>query len=130
MQLAPIEFTEWFNKEVREKSLGVREASRLIGISHPVVSALQNGAHPTEGVCVKVAYAFGFPVDVVLALAGHRPLISKDDEIIERAEHIINNYKRSETKERALAYLEFLRVEEEKGESRVKSAKYPAPSKP
>jgi hypothetical protein len=71
MELAPVEFTEWFNKLLKDHNLGVREAARKIGISHPVVSGLQDGAKPTEGTCVKIALAFNYPTDLVLSKAGY-----------------------------------------------------------
>jgi len=74
--------------------------------------------------------ALGHSPYVLFRLAGYLPEKNKTeaDEIIEQAEHIINGYKSPETKARALAYLKFLRVEEEKAEYRAKPARRPAVS--
>jgi transcriptional regulator with XRE-family HTH domain len=104
MQMAPIEFTEWFSKLLQEEDLGIREAARKIGISHPIVSELLEGAHPTEGTCVKIAIAFNFPADFVLAIARYRSL-SDEDQLVELIYFLAKQLPNDQEKNDAAEYL-------------------------
>ena len=130
MKTAPKEFLNWLRAEIGYRNLSIREAAKLIGVSHPTVSNIYSyGNQPSLNVARKMAKAFKRSDEEILRLAGLLLTETADDGIIERVEHILGNYKYPETKERALAYLDFLRVEEEKGEYRARAAQHPAPSK-
>ena len=114
MQLAPLKFTEWFNKLLKDYNLGVREAARKIKISHPMVSDLQNAAKPTEGTCVKIAIAFDYPTDFVLSLAGYRQ--QAKDPNVELITYLAEQLPTTEDKEDAAEYIRLrLRIAEERG---------------
>lgn len=85
MEMAPIEFTNWFNDLT--KDLGVREVGRKTDIAHPIISDLQNGIMPSRGTCVKIAIGFDLPTDFVLRKARYRPPITIDEEFIEKIKH-------------------------------------------
>lgn len=115
MLLAPPEFTEWFNGWLKVNGLGVREAARKIGISHPMVSDLQNAARPTEGTCVKLAIAANVPTDYVLSLAGYLPKLDEHTVLLEQAKHLFNALKTERFRNIALSVIEKL-VEQEESE--------------
>lgn len=115
MELAPLDFTEWFNKILKDKDLGVREAARIIKISHPMVSDLQSGAKATEGTCVKIAIAFDYPTDVVLSLAGYR-IRHKEDPLVKTITYLAEQLPTTEDKQDAAEYIRLrLRIAEERG---------------
>lgn len=114
MEMAPIIFTEWFIKLLADNELGVREAARKIGISHPLVSDMQNGANPTEGTCVRIAIAFNLPADYVLALAGYRNMPDERGATIQRAQHLLETFKTERYRQIALKMLESLEEQETK----------------
>jgi hypothetical protein len=113
MQLAPIEFTEWFNKWLTDSALGIREASRKIGISHPMVSDLQSGARPTQGTCVKLAIAADLPTDYVLSLAGYRPKIDERTALIMTGDLLLEKFKTERYQRIAVGMLDGLVKQEE-----------------
>jgi transcriptional regulator with XRE-family HTH domain len=62
----PSEFSGWLTNKLDNERLGVRDAARLIGVSHPTVIDILNGETPSFDVCTKIARAFG----VMLRFAG------------------------------------------------------------
>jgi len=125
MQLAMEAFTDWFNKLLKDNDLGVREAARKIGISHPMVLDMQNGARPTEGSCAKIAIAFNFPADFVLSLAGYRPA-GKKDKLVELIEHLTAQLPTEEDKNDVAEYIRLrLRIAEDRGKHATIESKRP-----
>ncbi|MGA2504238.1 MAG: helix-turn-helix transcriptional regulator [Anaerolineales bacterium] len=115
MELATLEFTEWFNKWMKDSGLGVREAARKIKISHPVISDLQSGAKPTEGTCVKIAIATNNPADVILSLAGYMPR-PKEDPLVKVITYLAEQLPTNEEKEDAAEYIRMrVRIAQERG---------------
>jgi len=111
-------FIELVEGELNSRNWTRADLAKKTGINQSTLSLIFSGdRNPGPEICQAISRGLNMP----------KP---EADEIIERADHIIGSYKYPETKERALAYLEFLRVEEEKGEYRAKPAQHPAPSKP
>jgi len=126
-----MDFYIWLNGQMKKAGLNQSQLAKRSNLNQAAISRLLSGqASPSPDTCQAFARVFHMPVEEVYRAAGLLPTKPEADEIIERADHIIGSYKYPETKERALAYLEFLRVEEEKGEYRAKPAQHPAPSKP
>lgn len=103
MEMAPVEFTDWFSDLLQSNKLGIREAARKIGVSHPTVSDIQKGVIPSEGHCVKIAIAFDLPVEMVLSKAGYLDTVSQDDEETEQLVHLVSQMPKEEQEE-VLAY--------------------------
>jgi hypothetical protein len=119
MKMAPIEFTDWFNRLLFDRGWGVREASRKIGISHPVVSNLQKGEQPTEGVCVKIAISTNFPTDYILSIAGYKDDY-REDAMVDLIHHLASQLTAEEDKNEAVEYLRLrLRIAEGRGKHEV-----------
>lgn len=124
-------FSEWLAIEAVTRDWTQADLARKSGLNRAVISKiLSDRSDPSPDSCKALAKALKLPIEEIYRAAGLLPHKPEADVIIERAEYIINGYKYPETKERALSYLEHLRVEEEKGEYRVKPAQHPAPSKP
>lgn len=70
--------------------------------------------------CNAIAKALGVPEEEVFRAAGLIPFKQKPDEKTERGRYLLENYKKPETRDRALEYLEFLRLQEERGEYTTK----------
>jgi transcriptional regulator with XRE-family HTH domain len=129
--LFDVTFVTFLDTELKRRNWNRSELARRAVISHSALSHIYNERRkPGLDICEAIAKAFNIPAEKVLRAAGLLPLKPAADEIIEQAEHIINGYKSPETKARALAYLEFLRVEEEKAVYRAKPARRPASPEP
>ena len=119
-----MDFAEWLIKELRNRGWTQADLARESGLTSGGIAHLVNRTrNPTAESCKVIARALRYPPEIVFRAAGLLPPKPAADAIIEQAEHIINGYKSPETKNRALAYLEFLRVEEEKAEYRAKPAR-------
>jgi len=124
-------FIELVEGELNSRNWTRADLAKKTGINQSTLSLIFSGdRNPGPEICQAISRGLNMPPELVFRTAGLLPAKPEADEIIERADHIIGSYKYPETKERALAYLEFLRVEEEKGEYRAKPAQHPAPSKP
>lgn len=121
-------FNDWLLAHLKASNWSQAELAKRSGLTRGAVSNYINGRTPAEGALRKIAHALHVSPETVFRAAGLLPPKAEADELTERVEHILGSYKYPETKERALAYLEFLRIEEEKGEYRVKPAKHPASS--
>ena len=75
----PSEFSGWLTNKLDNERLGVRDAARLIGVSHPTVIDILNGKTPSFDVCTKIARAFGLPPETVFRAAGLLPPVSGED---------------------------------------------------
>ncbi len=129
--MSKADFAEWLREELRNRDWSQSDLSRRSGVSTAQITRVLSGERGIgEATCKSLARALHLPPEEVFRKAGLLPPKPVADEIMEQAEHIINGYKFPETKARALAYLEFLRVEEEKAEYRAKSARRPASSEP
>ena len=125
MELATEAFTDWFNKLLQDNDLGVREAARKIGISHPLVSDMQNGARPTEGTCAKIAIAFNFSADYVLALAVYRSY-GQRDKFIDLIDFWATQLPDDEEKNGTAEYIRMrLHIIEERGKHETVNTKKP-----
>jgi transcriptional regulator with XRE-family HTH domain len=124
-------FTDWLESEMRHRKMSPADLARAMKKDQSVISRILQGKREPKPETLKViASSLHIPSEVVFRAAGLLPPKPTANEIIEQAEHIINSYKYPETKELALSYLEFLRQEEEKGESRVSPARHPISSEP
>jgi len=119
-------FNDWLLFQVREQNLSQSDLAKKSKLSRQAISNYFNGRIPNEAALKKLAHALHLSNDIIFRAAGLLPPKPAANEISEQAEYIINNYRYPETKERALSYLEFLRIEEEKGEYRVSPARRPA----
>lgn len=120
MKMAPIEFTDWFNRLLFDRGWGVREAARQIGISHPTVSGLQNGERPTEGTCVKIALATKHPTDFILSIAGYKDDYH-EDALVDLIHNLATLLPTDELKYDTAEYIRLrLRIAEERGKNENK----------
>jgi transcriptional regulator with XRE-family HTH domain len=92
------------------------DLARKSGKSRAVISKLLNRTgDPTPATLIAVAKVLNISEEEILRAAGILSPKPETDEAIEHGKHTLENYKRPETKERALEYLEFLKLQEEQG---------------
>ena len=104
------------SRVLRERNLSQNKLGEAMGMSGAQVSDVLSGnAKPGVKFCRALASVVGLPEEYVLRSAGLLPPITKPDELQERANHLFDTLKNSENKQRALDYLEFLHMQEEKG---------------
>jgi len=124
-------FTDWLESELKSKNMSPADLARATRKDQSIVSRILRGERePRPQTLNAIAHALKISPEEIYRAAGLLPPKPDAEELIEQAEHIINNYKYPETKRRALAYLEFLREEEEKAEYRAKPARRPTVSEP
>jgi transcriptional regulator with XRE-family HTH domain len=108
-------FRIWLEDQLRQRGWKQADLIRLTGLDPSTVSNILNGKRRVgPEACKSIARALGLPPEQVYRVAGLLPPKPGPDEIVDRAEHIIRSYKREETKQQALEYLEYLAVQEER----------------
>lgn len=109
-------FGEWLASEVVLRDWTQADLARKSGLNRAVISKLlSDKSDPSPETCKALAKALKKPIEEIYRVAGLLPPIPENDELIERARHIIGTYKNPETKKRAMDYLEYLLAQEEKG---------------
>lgn len=64
---------EWLNRQLQERNLSAREASKRAGLSNSAITRyMTEGGQPNLTSCHKLADFFGVPKETVLELAGHK----------------------------------------------------------
>jgi transcriptional regulator with XRE-family HTH domain len=120
-------FPERLVQELEHKGWSRSEAARRGGISASMFDKVINGySQPGIKFLKGIARAFDKSLPEILSWMD----APKDDdaENITLAEWYLGNFKYPETKARALAYLEFLRTEEDKGDYLAKHTQNATPS--
>lgn len=87
---APKEFIDWFENLRKERGWGIRDAARVIGVSHPTISEISTyGKQPSFDTCVALANTFEVSPVWVMVLAGLLPEETKNgyDLIIKNVVH-------------------------------------------
>ena len=67
---------EFLISECRDRDMSWRQASLKAGLDHSAISRFIRGTQPSPLSCAKLADYFGYSLDHMLVLAGHR-----DDEL-------------------------------------------------
>jgi transcriptional regulator with XRE-family HTH domain len=121
--MANQDFPAWLQDQLNRKKWTQADLARYANTTRSAINGLIQGTRrPGPDLCQAIAYALGLPPEIVFRVAGLLPNKLEADEITERAEYILKNYKYPETKARALEYLEFLRIQEEQGAYDAKPA--------
>jgi transcriptional regulator with XRE-family HTH domain len=116
-------FSEWLRLELGKRTWSQAELARRSGISAAQITRILSGERGIgEEALSAIASALRLPTEEVYRAAGLLPTKAEADEITERAQHIISTYRLPETRQQALDYLEYLRLQEERGEYRAKPA--------
>ena len=119
------QFVEKVQAEMRRQGKIPADIARTGLVTDAAVSKLLNLQQKTVGFKMMnaIAAALDFPVNIVQEWAGYKPQRRVDrDELDERIDHLAGRLKYKASKERAIEFLEFLKLQEEKGE-------YSAPEK-
>jgi len=119
-------FSEWITSELNRHGWSRREAARRGGFSPSILDKVINGySNPGIKFLRGISVAFKIPLATVIAAATEdiNPLIAPN-AIPKLISEIVENYKRPETQNRALEYIEFLRIQEEQGSYEI----YPTPN--
>jgi transcriptional regulator with XRE-family HTH domain len=115
-------FAEWITSELNRHGWSRREAARRGGFSASILDKVING-YSKPGIKFLQGLAKAFDISLTEVIS-HLNDTWKDanEETINLADWFIGSYKYPETRARALAYLEFLKLQEEKGEFRGKDS--------
>jgi transcriptional regulator with XRE-family HTH domain len=116
-----VNFSGWLTNIMIERKLTASEVARKSKKAPAVIGRiLNNERNPAPETIAAICNGLGIPVEEGYRAAGLLPQRPQTDEATERGKHTLENYKRPETRERALEYLEFLRQQEEQGNFDVK----------
>ena len=118
-----MDFAEWLIKELRNRGWTQADLARESGLTSGGIAHLVNRTrNPTAESCKVIARALRYPPEIVFRAAGLLPSKPAADELAERAEHLYNLLA-PENQYKALEYLEFLKIQEERKEYRVTKTK-------
>lgn len=123
-------FGKWLKAILRQKKLTQADLANRIGVQPPHISRLISGERGTTlELLEKIARALSIPPEEVFRLAVDLPSKNELDKTTKRAENLLQNFKNEETRKKALEYLEFLSLQEEKEEynAALSSKKIPKP---
>jgi len=110
-------------EEMNKRNLSIRDFAKLVGVSHPTISAVLNGEEPSFDLCRKLAPVLHIPLESVLLSAGLLPPASPDTEYAEQILHLLRQLSPQEQEE----ILELLRfkAERQKTARKTKSREKP-----
>jgi transcriptional regulator with XRE-family HTH domain len=123
-----IELASWLTSMMEKDNMGVREAARKIGVSHPTVSDILEGFQPSYATCQKVATAYKVPLTLVLQMAN---LLVQENLADDRKQEIdfiydkLNDEGRDELLEQGRLRL---RIQEEQGGRKPRTKTDPQPA--
>jgi hypothetical protein len=116
------QFVEKVQAEMRRQGKIPADIARTGLVTDAAVSKLLNLQQKTVGFKMMnaIAVALDFPVSIVQEWAGYKPQrLVERDELDERIDYLASGLKDKASKERAIEFLEFLKLQEEKGEYRA-----------
>lgn len=122
-------FGEWLREKLDQQGIRPIELARRSKIDPGSLSRYLSGERePTAQNLQAIAKGLHISHEEVFRAAGIFPVKPAHDEKTERGRYLLENYKSPATKERALEYLEFLRLQEERGEYAAKPGSKPKKS--
>jgi len=85
MKEAPKEFIDWFSNLIKIRNMGIRDAAKFVGVSHPTISRIVTyHEQPSCDTCLAIADAFNLRREFVLRKAGWLKPLPESDDIIEQ----------------------------------------------
>lgn len=125
------EFSNWLREELDRRGWTQAKLAGLMGMSPAQVTRIMSGERGIgEQSLTAIAKAFRIPPEEVYRAAGLLPARAGHDELVDRAEHMLRSFKTEQYRQIALATLEALLVQEEKGGYNANGAATPAASQP
>lgn len=97
--------------EIARRNLSIRDFARLVGVSHPTISAILSGDTPSYDVCGKLAPVLRTSLDATLRAAGLLPP-SSTDPLTEEAEHLLSLLS-PDRREEAIRFIRYLATTQE-----------------
>ena len=90
---------EWLTILLKDIGWSPSDLARASKLETGVISNIQNGKRGIgTKTANKIARAVKRPTEYILRLAGELPIVDSADELSERADHLIKNYKSRATK--------------------------------
>jgi len=125
------QFVEKVQAEMRRQGKIPADIARTGLVTDAALSKLLNMQQKTVGFKMMnaIAVALDFPVSIVQEWAGYKPQRRADrDELDERIDHLASRLKYKASKESAIEFLEFLKLQEERGSYNAPENQKPASS--
>lgn len=110
---------ELIKNEMIKRNLSIREFAKLVGVTHPTISAILEGEEPSYDICRKLAPILHLPLETVLRAAGLLPPVSPDTEYQEEFFHLLSQLSPQERQE----ILELLRFKTERRSTTIKKSR-------
>lgn len=93
--------------EISKRNISIRDFAKMVGVSHPTISAILNGETPSYEVCLKLAPVLRQSIEMTLRAAGLLPADRDANPAEQELIHLYRLLPESEQK-RALEYTRFL----------------------
>lgn len=115
-------FQDWLISELQNRGWSQAELARRANVSRAAISnVLSSNRNPGPELCEAIALAMHIQPEEVFRQAGLLPPSKKNSAQEERAKYLFESLHESESKARAINYLEFLHQQEEKAGKGVSS---------
>ncbi len=115
LAMSNIVFAEWVREQRARRRWSQTELANALGVKPTHVSRIESGERGTSvDLLIKLSEIFRIPLEeVVYMAAGYKSPGKVQDTITKTTEKIIRGFRKRETKEKALTYLEYLAQQEE-----------------
>lgn len=114
-------FANWLTDQMKMMGWSQAELARRTGLTRQAINYYLAGKskEPDRDSLYKIARAFKLSPVIVFRAAGMIPPDPQSDEFTEKIQGILDSYIDPATKQKALEYLEYLAVQEEKAEYKI-----------
>lgn len=110
------DFSTWLTRQLAQRKISPAALAKASRKSPAIISRILSGERqPAPETLEAIARALSLPPETVFRAAGllpPRPAVSEESE---RAAYLFDSYANPETRRQALEYLEFLKIQEERG---------------
>lgn len=105
----------WLNNEMATRQWSQSDLARKSGLHRAVISKiLSENTKPTPETCQALAEALKLPIEQVYRAANLLPSHPEQDELVARAEYLLQSFKTEQYRQIALSMLENLVEQEER----------------
>ena len=109
-------FVSWLKAELKRQNITQSELAIRSGMSAAQISRIVNlVSPPSHETLAAIASGLHKPVEQIYRIAGVLPTSTDQDELQKNAIYLFDTLKDAGNKQRAVDFLEFLHLQEEKG---------------
>jgi len=123
-----IDFGDNLIRILKKKGWSQAELARRTGRSRTAISDVISGQRAIgRDLALDIAEAFDMPPDEMFRLAGLLPPKPDADQTLDRIDYLYHSLHDPDNKKKALEYMEFLKMQDEKGDYDERKSPSPQP---